>query len=153
MTRILTKTQAKTYLETLPAPTSFLLTAVTSSLDVPPSKVAAKVSDSREKFPMMIDAVTTTTISEPPTRTPRIGEHTEANHDPTATGLFICNIPLLNDPPVVDKVAEVFNNSSRKTLSYIPPESQSGEICYLSFDGRYLWWFTRMEDDDSWLFP
>ncbi|KAL0399801.1 UNVERIFIED_CONTAM: hypothetical protein Sradi_2323400 [Sesamum radiatum] len=80
---------------------------------------------------MMIDMVTTTTISEPPIRTPEIGEHTAANipnHDPTTTGLFIGNIPLLNDPTVVDKFAEAFNNSSRKTLSYIPLESQNGEI-------------------------
>ncbi|KAL0301520.1 UNVERIFIED_CONTAM: hypothetical protein Sradi_6428800 [Sesamum radiatum] len=49
-------------------------------------KEAARVSDRWEKLPMMIDAVTTMTIYESPTRTPGIGEPTAANiprHDQT----------------------------------------------------------------------
>ncbi|KAL2243965.1 UNVERIFIED_CONTAM: hypothetical protein Sindi_0514500 [Sesamum indicum] len=46
------------------------------------------------------------------------------------TGLFIDNIPLhaCPEPVVDDKIADAFNNSSRKTLSYIAPMVQNGEI-------------------------
>ncbi|KAL2246374.1 UNVERIFIED_CONTAM: hypothetical protein Sindi_2905600 [Sesamum indicum] len=46
------------------------------------------------------------------------------------TGLFVGNIPLnanLN-VNVDDKTADAFNNSSRRTLSYIPPTIQNGEV-------------------------
>ncbi|KAL2224551.1 UNVERIFIED_CONTAM: hypothetical protein Sindi_3020600, partial [Sesamum indicum] len=46
------------------------------------------------------------------------------------TGLFVGNIPLnanLN-VNVDDKIADAFNNSSRRTLSYIPPTIQNGEV-------------------------
>ncbi|KAL2251909.1 UNVERIFIED_CONTAM: hypothetical protein Sindi_2313200 [Sesamum indicum] len=45
-------------------------------------------------------------------------------------GLFVGNIPLnatLN-VDVDDKIADAFNNSSRRTLSYIPPTIQNGEV-------------------------
>ncbi|KAL2246376.1 UNVERIFIED_CONTAM: hypothetical protein Sindi_2905800 [Sesamum indicum] len=46
------------------------------------------------------------------------------------TGLFVGNIPLnanLN-VNVDDKIADAFNNSSRRTLTYIPPTIQNGEV-------------------------
>ncbi|KAL2235688.1 UNVERIFIED_CONTAM: hypothetical protein Sindi_1301000 [Sesamum indicum] len=44
--------------------------------------------------------------------------------------LFIGNIPLHTNPKgnVEDKIADGFNNSSRKTLNYIVPTRQNGEI-------------------------
>ncbi|KAL2237298.1 UNVERIFIED_CONTAM: hypothetical protein Sindi_0921500 [Sesamum indicum] len=50
-------------------------------------------------------------------------------HD-ISNGLFVGNIPLnatLN-VDVDDKIADAFNNSSRRTLSYIPPTIQNGEV-------------------------
>ncbi|KAL2251386.1 UNVERIFIED_CONTAM: hypothetical protein Sindi_2260900 [Sesamum indicum] len=46
------------------------------------------------------------------------------------TGLFIGNVPLHACPEhiVDDKIADAFNNSSPKTLSYIAPMIQNGEI-------------------------
>ncbi|KAL2225769.1 UNVERIFIED_CONTAM: hypothetical protein Sindi_3096500 [Sesamum indicum] len=45
-------------------------------------------------------------------------------------GLFVANIPLNMNPDmgVNDKIADAFNNSSRRTLSYIPPTIQNGEV-------------------------
>ncbi|KAK4384715.1 Retrovirus-related Pol polyprotein from type-2 retrotransposable element R2DM [Sesamum angolense] len=48
-----------------------------------------------------------------------------------STGYFIGNVPLkpCSDPFVSDdKIAAAFHNSSRKTLTYIPPSVQNGEI-------------------------
>ncbi|KAL2243629.1 UNVERIFIED_CONTAM: hypothetical protein Sindi_0480900 [Sesamum indicum] len=46
------------------------------------------------------------------------------------TGLFVGNIPLNANfnVNVDDKIADAFNNSSRRTLSYIPPTIQNGEV-------------------------
>ncbi|KAL2226614.1 UNVERIFIED_CONTAM: hypothetical protein Sindi_2020100, partial [Sesamum indicum] len=46
------------------------------------------------------------------------------------TGLFVGNIPLNthSNMSIDDKIADAFNNSSRKTLSYIPPIIQNGEV-------------------------
>ncbi|KAL2235402.1 UNVERIFIED_CONTAM: hypothetical protein Sindi_1272400 [Sesamum indicum] len=54
--------------------------------------------------------------------------HSFANR--TSRGLFIGNIPLhtCGNSEVDDKIAQVFNNSSRKTLSYIAPIMQNGEV-------------------------
>ncbi|KAL2235430.1 UNVERIFIED_CONTAM: hypothetical protein Sindi_1275200 [Sesamum indicum] len=51
-----------------------------------------------------------------------------ANH--ASTGLFIGNIPLHeHGNSVIDnKITQDFNNSSRKTLSYIAPLTQNGEV-------------------------
>ncbi|KAL2253050.1 UNVERIFIED_CONTAM: hypothetical protein Sindi_0099700 [Sesamum indicum] len=48
----------------------------------------------------------------------------------TPTGLFIGKIPLhANTKTIVDdKISQAFNNSSRKTLSYIAPTMQNGEV-------------------------
>ncbi|KAL2235282.1 UNVERIFIED_CONTAM: hypothetical protein Sindi_1260400 [Sesamum indicum] len=45
-------------------------------------------------------------------------------------GLFVGNIPLNanSNMGVDDKIADAFNNSSRRTLSYIPPTIQHGEV-------------------------
>ncbi|KAL2230691.1 UNVERIFIED_CONTAM: hypothetical protein Sindi_1663500 [Sesamum indicum] len=45
------------------------------------------------------------------------------------TGLFVGNIPLHASPNVIDedKIAHAFNNSSRKTLSFIAPTVQNGK--------------------------
>ncbi|KAL2240788.1 UNVERIFIED_CONTAM: hypothetical protein Sindi_0720000 [Sesamum indicum] len=47
-----------------------------------------------------------------------------------AKGLFVGNIPLNthSNMSIDDKIADAFNNSSRKTLSYIPPTIQNGEV-------------------------
>ncbi|KAL2234695.1 UNVERIFIED_CONTAM: hypothetical protein Sindi_1201700 [Sesamum indicum] len=46
------------------------------------------------------------------------------------TGLFVGNIPLTANSTmhVDDKIADTFNNSSRRTLSYIPPTIRNGEV-------------------------
>ncbi|KAL2231102.1 UNVERIFIED_CONTAM: hypothetical protein Sindi_1704600 [Sesamum indicum] len=46
------------------------------------------------------------------------------------TGLFVGNIPLHVSPIAIheDKIAHEFNNSSRKTLSFIAPTVENGEI-------------------------
>ncbi|KAL2248719.1 UNVERIFIED_CONTAM: hypothetical protein Sindi_2345600 [Sesamum indicum] len=46
------------------------------------------------------------------------------------TGLFIGNIPLHTcpDATVNDKIAQAFNNSTRKTLTFIAPTLQNGEV-------------------------
>ncbi|KAL0374164.1 UNVERIFIED_CONTAM: hypothetical protein Sradi_3332100 [Sesamum radiatum] len=49
----------------------------------------------------------------------------------STTGMFIGNVPLnTNDTKfgMVDKFVVAFNNSSRKTLLYIPSVTQNGEI-------------------------
>ncbi|KAL2226606.1 UNVERIFIED_CONTAM: hypothetical protein Sindi_2019300, partial [Sesamum indicum] len=68
------------------------------------------------------------------------------------SGIFIGNIPLhassdncLDD----DKIARAFNNSSRKTLSYIAPTKQNGDIVVLPSldivrDGSKRWKFTAV---------
>ncbi|KAL2226597.1 UNVERIFIED_CONTAM: hypothetical protein Sindi_2018400 [Sesamum indicum] len=45
-------------------------------------------------------------------------------------GLFVGNIPLNANSNIGadDKIADAFNNSSRRTLSYIPPTIQNGEV-------------------------
>ncbi|KAL2240795.1 UNVERIFIED_CONTAM: hypothetical protein Sindi_0720700 [Sesamum indicum] len=47
-----------------------------------------------------------------------------------AKGLFVGNIPLNthSNMSIDDKIVDAFNNSSRKTLSYIPPTIQNGEV-------------------------
>ncbi|KAL2246406.1 UNVERIFIED_CONTAM: hypothetical protein Sindi_2908800 [Sesamum indicum] len=46
------------------------------------------------------------------------------------TGLFVGNIPLQTcpDATVDDKIAQAFNNSTRKTLTFIAPTLQNGEV-------------------------
>ncbi|KAL2252957.1 UNVERIFIED_CONTAM: hypothetical protein Sindi_0090400, partial [Sesamum indicum] len=48
----------------------------------------------------------------------------------TPTGLFVGNIPLHTCPnlTVEDKITHAFNNSTRKTLSYVAPTLQNGEV-------------------------
>ncbi|KAL2224649.1 UNVERIFIED_CONTAM: hypothetical protein Sindi_3029000 [Sesamum indicum] len=48
----------------------------------------------------------------------------------TSTGLFVGNIPLHANSNLIldDKIARDFNNSSHKTLSYIAPTVQNGEV-------------------------
>ncbi|KAL2251986.1 UNVERIFIED_CONTAM: hypothetical protein Sindi_2320900 [Sesamum indicum] len=48
----------------------------------------------------------------------------------TPTGLFVGKIPLhaISNKIDDDKIAQDFNNSSRKTLSYIAPMMQNGEV-------------------------
>ena len=48
----------------------------------------------------------------------------------TPTGLFVGNIPLHTGPnlTVEDKITHAFNNSTRKTLSYVAPTIQNGEV-------------------------
>ncbi|KAL2231099.1 UNVERIFIED_CONTAM: hypothetical protein Sindi_1704300 [Sesamum indicum] len=48
----------------------------------------------------------------------------------TPTGLFVGNIPLHTCPnlTVEDKITHAFNNSTRKTLSYVAPTIQNGEV-------------------------
>ncbi|KAL2224653.1 UNVERIFIED_CONTAM: LINE-1 reverse transcriptase [Sesamum indicum] len=50
----------------------------------------------------------------------------------SSTGLFVGNIPLhTNGNSIIDdKIAQAFNNSSRKTLSYIAPIIQNGEVVW-----------------------
>ncbi|KAL2245415.1 UNVERIFIED_CONTAM: hypothetical protein Sindi_2809700 [Sesamum indicum] len=54
----------------------------------------------------------------------KIGDHVQ-------TGLYVGNIPLYASPEQAsseDKIAQVFNNSSRKTLAYVAPTVQNGEV-------------------------
>ncbi|KAL2242563.1 UNVERIFIED_CONTAM: hypothetical protein Sindi_0374300 [Sesamum indicum] len=44
------------------------------------------------------------------------------------TGLFVGNIPLHAYPDTTDKIAQAFNNSTRKMLSYVAPTVQNGEV-------------------------
>ncbi|KAL2251960.1 UNVERIFIED_CONTAM: hypothetical protein Sindi_2318300 [Sesamum indicum] len=46
------------------------------------------------------------------------------------TGLFVGNIPLhaCSDTIIDDKIAHAFHNSTRKTLSYVAPTVQKGEV-------------------------
>ncbi|KAL2237565.1 UNVERIFIED_CONTAM: hypothetical protein Sindi_0948200 [Sesamum indicum] len=47
------------------------------------------------------------------------------------TGIFVGNVPLqpcLNFMNYHDKIANIFHNSSRKILTYVPPMMQTGEI-------------------------
>ncbi|KAL2224536.1 UNVERIFIED_CONTAM: hypothetical protein Sindi_3021300 [Sesamum indicum] len=48
----------------------------------------------------------------------------------TPTGLFVGNVPLHTCPnlTVEDKITHAFNNSTRKTLSYVAPTIQNGEV-------------------------
>ncbi|KAL2231098.1 UNVERIFIED_CONTAM: hypothetical protein Sindi_1704200 [Sesamum indicum] len=59
--------------------------------------------------------------------------HIRSNSPPppsTPTGLFVGNIPLHTCPnlTVEDKITHAFNNSTRKTLSYVAPTIQNGEV-------------------------
>ncbi|KAL0439828.1 UNVERIFIED_CONTAM: LINE-1 retrotransposable element O protein [Sesamum latifolium] len=47
---------------------------------------------------------------------------------PPAASIYIGNVPLATDSNSFDKIAAAFNNSSRKTLSFIPPSLQNGEV-------------------------
>ncbi|KAL2235642.1 UNVERIFIED_CONTAM: hypothetical protein Sindi_1296400 [Sesamum indicum] len=52
-------------------------------------------------------------------------------HDaPVQTGLYVGNIPLHAYPESIidDKIAHAFNHSTRKTLSFIAPTMQNGEV-------------------------
>ncbi|KAL2252838.1 UNVERIFIED_CONTAM: hypothetical protein Sindi_0078500 [Sesamum indicum] len=55
---------------------------------------------------------------------------TNSHVNATPTGLFIAKILLhANTKTIVDdKISQAFNNSSRKTLSYIAPTMQNGEV-------------------------
>ncbi|KAL2246361.1 UNVERIFIED_CONTAM: hypothetical protein Sindi_2904300 [Sesamum indicum] len=52
------------------------------------------------------------------------------NFSTNHTGLFMGNIPLHTypDATVDDKIAQAFNNSTRKTLTFIAPTLQNGEV-------------------------
>ncbi|KAL0285154.1 UNVERIFIED_CONTAM: hypothetical protein Sradi_7181600 [Sesamum radiatum] len=47
---------------------------------------------------------------------------------PTHTPIFVGNVPLTSSLHSGDTITAAFNNSSRKTLSFIPPSMQNGEI-------------------------
>ncbi|KAL2228612.1 UNVERIFIED_CONTAM: hypothetical protein Sindi_1840900 [Sesamum indicum] len=49
---------------------------------------------------------------------------------PVQTGLYVENIPLhaYPEPIIDDKIAHAFNHSTRKTLSFIAPTMQNGEV-------------------------
>ncbi|KAL0439858.1 UNVERIFIED_CONTAM: hypothetical protein Slati_2468800 [Sesamum latifolium] len=52
-------------------------------------------------------------------------------HSATPTGIFDGNIHLHAKPALFrpeERFAEAFHNSSRKTLRYIPPKRQNGEV-------------------------
>ncbi|KAL2247880.1 UNVERIFIED_CONTAM: hypothetical protein Sindi_2640300 [Sesamum indicum] len=53
-----------------------------------------------------------------------------SNFPRVPTGLFVGNIPLnaCSDTIIDDKIAHAFHNSTRKTLSYVAPTVQKGEI-------------------------
>ncbi|KAL2237610.1 UNVERIFIED_CONTAM: hypothetical protein Sindi_0952700, partial [Sesamum indicum] len=58
-------------------------------------------------------------------------ERKQAMHDaPVPTGLYVGNIPLHAYPETIidDKIAHAFNHSTRKTLSFIAPTMQNGEV-------------------------
>ncbi|KAL2224589.1 UNVERIFIED_CONTAM: hypothetical protein Sindi_3044900 [Sesamum indicum] len=58
-------------------------------------------------------------------------ERNQAMHDaPLPTGLYVGNIPLHAYPDTIidDKIAHAFNHSTRKTLSFIVPTMQNGEV-------------------------
>ncbi|KAL2247955.1 UNVERIFIED_CONTAM: hypothetical protein Sindi_2647800 [Sesamum indicum] len=58
-------------------------------------------------------------------------ERNQAMHDaPLPTGLYVGNIPLHAYPDTIidDKIAHAFNHSTRKTLSFIAPTMQNGEV-------------------------
>ncbi|KAL0439671.1 UNVERIFIED_CONTAM: hypothetical protein Slati_2450100 [Sesamum latifolium] len=42
--------------------------------------------------------------------------------------IYVGNVPLTMNSQCFDKIAEGFHNSSRKTLSFVPPTMQNGEI-------------------------
>ncbi|KAL0404395.1 UNVERIFIED_CONTAM: hypothetical protein Sradi_2080300 [Sesamum radiatum] len=44
------------------------------------------------------------------------------------TPIFVGNVPLTTNTHSVDKIVAAFHNSLRKTLSFIPPSMQNGEI-------------------------
>ncbi|KAL0420570.1 UNVERIFIED_CONTAM: hypothetical protein Slati_3079900 [Sesamum latifolium] len=45
-----------------------------------------------------------------------------------STNIYIGNVPLTTGSNSTDKIATAFHNSSRKTLSFIPPTLQNGEV-------------------------
>ncbi|KAL2248035.1 UNVERIFIED_CONTAM: hypothetical protein Sindi_2655800 [Sesamum indicum] len=53
-----------------------------------------------------------------------------SNFSSFPTGLFVGNIPLhaCSDTIINDKIAHAFHNSTRKTLSYVAPTMQNGEV-------------------------
>ncbi|KAL2248039.1 UNVERIFIED_CONTAM: hypothetical protein Sindi_2656200 [Sesamum indicum] len=58
-------------------------------------------------------------------------EINQAMHDASLpTGLYVGNIPLHAYPDTIidDKIAHAFNHSTRKTLSFIAPTMQNGEV-------------------------
>ncbi|KAL2252881.1 UNVERIFIED_CONTAM: hypothetical protein Sindi_0082800 [Sesamum indicum] len=56
--------------------------------------------------------------------------HLASKGDCAPTGLFVGNIPLHTypNPCKEDKIAHAFHNSTRKTLSYVAPTIQNGEV-------------------------
>ncbi|KAL2235421.1 UNVERIFIED_CONTAM: hypothetical protein Sindi_1274300 [Sesamum indicum] len=58
------------------------------------------------------------------------GQQNNSKVQTAPTGIFVGSIPLqvCSNSIGDDKIAEAFNNSSRKTLSYIPPTIQNGEV-------------------------
>ncbi|KAL0401197.1 UNVERIFIED_CONTAM: hypothetical protein Slati_4149600 [Sesamum latifolium] len=54
----------------------------------------------------------------------------QADSSQTHTGLFIGNVPLYTSASLNtdNKFAAAFDNSSRKTLSFVPPTTQNGKI-------------------------
>ncbi|KAL0284585.1 UNVERIFIED_CONTAM: hypothetical protein Sradi_7193200 [Sesamum radiatum] len=62
----------------------------------------------------------------PPTTGAAIGPQPAAGIAPPA--VFVGNVPLTPTPHTVDTIAATFHNSTRKTLSFVPPTIQNGEI-------------------------
>ncbi|KAL2248715.1 UNVERIFIED_CONTAM: hypothetical protein Sindi_2345200 [Sesamum indicum] len=91
-----------------------------------------------------------------------VGRTLETNS--TYTGLYIGNIPLqtCSEPVMDDKIANAFNNSTRKTLLFIPPTIQDGDIVVRPtmesivmelVDGKPLWLVTFWESDHTFIMP
>ncbi|KAL0455393.1 UNVERIFIED_CONTAM: hypothetical protein Slati_0878500 [Sesamum latifolium] len=54
-----------------------------------------------------------------------------ASHAEWSMGIFIGKVPLRADAPPLQsesRFADAFNNSSRKTLRFVPPDNQNGEV-------------------------
>ncbi|KAL0292184.1 UNVERIFIED_CONTAM: hypothetical protein Sradi_6998900 [Sesamum radiatum] len=68
--------------------------------------------------------------SNPPTAGAAIGppQQPAAVTAPPVTPIFVGNVPLAPTPHIVDTIAATFHNSTRRTLSFVPPTIQNGEI-------------------------
>ncbi|KAL0292827.1 UNVERIFIED_CONTAM: Retrovirus-related Pol polyprotein from type-2 retrotransposable element R2DM [Sesamum radiatum] len=68
--------------------------------------------------------------SNPPTAGAAIGppQQPAAVTAPPVTPIFVGNVPLTPTPHIVDTIAATFHNSTRRTLSFVPPTIQNGEI-------------------------